>query len=141
LPANIRSAEYQFTEDSQSLLGGRVFRPSGWIFEKLTVIQGHQVVSRATHSRFSQEFADMIWNQKALIVVKLLIFLLFLPSQALACLYCRVNASGVNPVTTGIFNESFWIRVAAVLAPFPVFGAIVAFIYFTPQDFRKNSDE
>jgi hypothetical protein len=76
-------------------------------------------------------------------VVALLLILLFIshPSRTVACPWCRGDAPGVNPVKIGILNDSFWLTVATVLAPFPVLGAIVAFIYFTPQGFRNTSDE
>lgn len=52
---------------------------------------------------------------------------------AFGCPFCAGDASGANPVREGIFNSEFWFRAAATLAPFPVFAAIVAFIYFGPQ--------
>jgi hypothetical protein len=52
---------------------------------------------------------------------------------ALGCPFCAGDASGSNPVRDGIFNSDFWLRAAATLAPFPIFAAVVAFIYFGPQ--------
>lgn len=54
---------------------------------------------------------------------------------ALGCPFCAGDASGSNPVRDGIFNSDFWYRAAATLAPFPVFAAVIAFIYFGPQRF------
>ncbi|MGN6544374.1 MAG: hypothetical protein ACTHK7_04955 [Aureliella sp.] len=54
-------------------------------------------------------------------------------STAAACPFCNGGSSGVNEIKAGIFNDMFWPRAAAVLAPFPIFLALVALIYFWPQ--------
>jgi hypothetical protein len=57
---------------------------------------------------------------------------------AFGCPFCAGDASGANPVRDGIFNSDFWFRAAATLAPFPIFAAVVAFIYFGPQRLGSN---
>ena len=59
-----------------------------------------------------------------------LIVVLF-STSASACPFCH-PPTGVNQVKAGIFNDTFWPRAAAVLAPFPILAGIVAFIYFGP---------
>lgn len=54
----------------------------------------------------------------------------FVPPTVTACPFCDGDQTGVNEVKAGIFNECFWPRVAAILAPFPVLAGIVALIYF-----------
>lgn len=58
--------------------------------------------------------------------------------RATACPFCEGGADGVNEVRNGVFDENFWPRAAATLAPFPVLGAVVALIYFGPQSFRRS---
>lgn len=70
----------------------------------------------------------------ALIVMPTIFF-----ATAMACPFCEGDASGVNEVKAGIFNESFWPRVGATLLPFPVLAVIVALIYFGPPGFRQAS--
>lgn len=53
-------------------------------------------------------------------------------SKASACPFCDGGPSGVNEVRAGVFEENFWPRVAATLAPFPVLVGIVALIYYGP---------
>lgn len=55
--------------------------------------------------------------------------------QASACPFCDGGPSGVNEVRDGIFDQNFWPRVAATLAPFPILAGIVALIYFGPPGF------
>jgi hypothetical protein len=73
-------------------------------------------------------------NRKAEGFVLLAIALIVLgtSSSAWACPWCDGGSSGINRVKLEIFNANFWMRAAAVLAPFPVFGGIVALIYFGP---------
>ena len=60
-----------------------------------------------------------------------LVIALFASTAAWACPFCNPS-SGVNEVKAGIFNDTFWMRAAAVAAPFPVFAGIIAFIYYGP---------
>ena len=60
-----------------------------------------------------------------------LVVALFTSTATWACPFCNPS-SGVNQVKTGIFNDMFWMRAAAVAAPFPVFAGIIAFIYYGP---------
>ena len=53
-------------------------------------------------------------------------------SRAEACPFCDGGPDGVNEVRDGVFDESFWPRVVATLAPFPVLAGVVALIYFGP---------
>lgn len=55
---------------------------------------------------------------------------LIIASPAMACPFCDGDSSGTNPVWEGIFNEQFWTRAAAVVAPFPILLGVVATIYF-----------
>jgi hypothetical protein len=55
-----------------------------------------------------------------------------------ACPWCNGGPSGINEVRAGIFNDTFWMRAAAVLAPFPLFAGIIALIYFGPPKFRAG---
>jgi hypothetical protein len=57
-----------------------------------------------------------------------------------ACPLCDGGPSGVNEVRANIFDDSFWPRVAATAAPFPVFAGIVALIYFGPPRFRRDRE-
>lgn len=60
---------------------------------------------------------------------------------ATACPFCDGGPSGVNEVRDGIFDATFWPRVAATLAPFPLLAGIVALIYFGPPGFtRRRTD-
>jgi hypothetical protein len=74
----------------------------------------------------------MIMAGRRLVFVLLVVVLFCGTSSALACPWCDGGPSGINQVNSSIFNEGFWIRAAAVLAPFPVLGVIVALIYFGP---------
>jgi hypothetical protein len=67
-----------------------------------------------------------------LVFVLLVVVLFWWTSSALACPWCDGGPSGINQVKAEILNEEFWMRAAAVLAPFPVLGGIVALIYFGP---------
>lgn len=58
--------------------------------------------------------------------------LLLTASTVMACPVCDGGPDGINEVKSGIFNRQFLLRAAAVLAPFPIFAGIVAFIYFGP---------
>lgn len=55
-----------------------------------------------------------------------------------ACPFCDGGPSGDNPVRDDIFDHTFWPRLAATLAPFPILGGIVAFIYFAPSRTRSE---
>ena len=68
---------------------------------------------------------------KPLLIAAVLLLATFVASDAFACPFCH-PPSGVNEVKAGIFNETFLDRAAAVLAPFPIFAGIVAFIYYGP---------
>ena len=56
--------------------------------------------------------------------------------KAMACPFCDGGPSGVNEVREGIFDDNFWPRVAATLAPFPILAGIVALIYFGPPELQ-----
>jgi hypothetical protein len=74
----------------------------------------------------------------ALVLVLLaLVALTTLAPKAEACPFCDGGPDGVNEVRDGIFDEHFWPRVAAIIAPFPVLAGIVALIYFGPPTFRR----
>ncbi|MDZ4686621.1 MAG: hypothetical protein SH850_16240 [Planctomycetaceae bacterium] len=62
-------------------------------------------------------------------------------TEAMACPFCDGGSSGVNEVREGIFDGNFWPRVAATLAPFPIFAGIVALIYFGPPCFERGRSE
>jgi hypothetical protein len=87
--------------------------------------------------QFVTQMAPAFRRGRATVV--LAVFFLFDARPILACPWCR-SASGVNSVAAEIFNESFWLAVTAILAPFPVLAAIVAAIYFTPS-VLESSDE
>jgi len=55
-----------------------------------------------------------------------------------ACPFCDGGPTGVNEVRDGVFDENFWPRVAATVAPFPVLAGIVALIYFGPPTLRRS---
>jgi hypothetical protein len=75
-------------------------------------------------------------NKTLLIVCGVAAVTLCLSTSAWACPWCDGGATGLNPVRDGIFNKTFLMRAAAVLAPFPVFTGIVALIYFGPPKIR-----
>jgi hypothetical protein len=74
----------------------------------------------------------MIMAGRRPLFVALVVVLFCMTSPALACPWCDGGQPGINQVKAAIFNEGFWMRAAAVLAPFPVLAGIVAFIYFGP---------
>ena len=61
--------------------------------------------------------------------------------KATACPFCDGGPSGVNEVREGVFDDNFWPRVAATLAPFPVLAGIVALIYFGPPSFTRTRSD
>lgn len=61
-----------------------------------------------------------------------------LAPRAAACPFCDGGPDGVNEVRDGVFDEHFWPRVAATVAPFPVLAGVVALIYFGPPSFRRS---
>lgn len=61
--------------------------------------------------------------------------------EASACPFCDGGPTGVNEVREGIFDDNFWPRVAAALAPFPVLAGIVALIYFGPTNFERSRSD
>jgi hypothetical protein len=67
------------------------------------------------------------------------IVLLCVGSPLSACPFCY-PPSGINQVKAEIFGETFGSRAAAVLAPFPIFAGIVAFIYFGPTKRRQPNE-
>jgi hypothetical protein len=75
-------------------------------------------------------------NKTLFIVCGVATVTLCLSASAWACPWCDGEPAGVNRVRDGIFNETFLMRAAAVLAPFPVFSGIVALIYFGPPKIR-----
>ncbi len=60
-----------------------------------------------------------------------LLVVVFTSTAVWACPFCNPS-SGVNQVKAGIFNDAFWLRAAAVAAPFPVLAGIIAFIDYGP---------
>ena len=76
----------------------------------------------------------------AIIVLLALPGLEILALNAEACPFCD-GPDGVNEVRDGVFDEHFWPRTAAIIAPFPVFAGIVALIYFGPPAFRRTRRE
>jgi hypothetical protein len=75
----------------------------------------------------------------ALLLVPLaLLFLAIIAPRAHACPFCEGGPDGVNEVREGIFDENFWPRVAATVAPFPVLAGVVALIYFGPPGLRRG---
>jgi hypothetical protein len=80
-------------------------------------------------------------NKRLLIVCGVATVTLCLSTSAWACPWCDGGPAGVNRVWDGIFNETFLMRAAAVLARFPVFSGIMALIYFGPPKprlFKKD---
>jgi hypothetical protein len=69
------------------------------------------------------------------------VLVLVLAPAAAACPFCDGGPDGVNEVRDGVFDENFWPRVAATLAPFPVLAGVVALIYFGPPRFRRPAGE
>lgn len=61
--------------------------------------------------------------------------LVVIAPRADACPFCDGGPTGVNEVRAGVFDENFWPRAAATVAPFPVLAGIVALIYFGPPRF------
>jgi hypothetical protein len=61
--------------------------------------------------------------------------------RAAACPFCDGGPDGVNEVRDGVFDENFWSRVAATVAPFPVLAGVVALIYFGPPTFRRSGQK
>ena len=72
------------------------------------------------------------------LVLVLLVGVAGFAPHAAACTFCNGGADGVNEVRDGVFDEQFWPRVVAVVAPFPVLAGIVALIYFGPPGFRRT---
>jgi hypothetical protein len=73
----------------------------------------------------------MSGKNRLLLICAAVVVLLCVASPVWACPFCH-PPWGVNQVKAGIFNETFWGRAAAVLAPFPIFAGIVAAIYYGP---------
>jgi hypothetical protein len=80
-----------------------------------------------------------VTGEKAAVLIACIVVLLGTASIAEACPWCNGGPSGINEVKAGIFNATFWMRAAAVLAPFPLFAGIIALIYFGPPNFRVGS--
>ena len=72
-----------------------------------------------------------------LVVLAPLALVAFAP-RAAACPFCDGGPTGVNEVRSGVFDENFWPRAAATVAPFPVLAGIVALIYFSPPRFLSG---
>jgi hypothetical protein len=60
-------------------------------------------------------------------------------TEVLACPVCE-TPTGIE-VRQGIFNERFWVNVAAVLSPFPIFAGAVAWILFGGRKLSSKSNE
>jgi hypothetical protein len=67
-----------------------------------------------------------------LLIPLVLVALAAFAPEAAACPFCDGGPDGVNDVRDGVFDENFWPRVAATVAPFPVLAGVVALIYFGP---------
>lgn len=76
-----------------------------------------------------------------LVTAVLLVLVPVFATKAMACPFCDGGPSGVNDVREGIFDSNFWPKVAATLAPFPIFAGIVALIYFGPASFKRRRSE
>lgn len=75
----------------------------------------------------------------ALLLIPLaLLALALLAPRAAACPFCDGGPDGVNEVRDGVFDENFWPRVAATVAPFPVLAGVVALIHFGPPTYRRG---
>jgi hypothetical protein len=74
-----------------------------------------------------------------LLIPLVLLALAAVAPRAAACPFCDGGPDGVNEVRDGVFDEDFWPRVAATVAPFPVLAGIVALIYFGPPTLRRSS--
>jgi hypothetical protein len=72
-----------------------------------------------------------------LVLLSLAALAWFAPHAA-ACTFCNGGPDGVNEVREGVFDEQFWPRVVAVIAPFPVLAGIVALIHFGLPGFRRT---
>ncbi|HWE00008.1 MAG TPA: hypothetical protein VG345_13250 [Bryobacteraceae bacterium] len=55
---------------------------------------------------------------------------LFAGAAAYGCPFCHSTTG--EQVRAGIFNANFAPNLIALLAPFPVFAAVVAWMYFAP---------
>ena len=73
---------------------------------------------------------------RLLLIGVTIVILVGITSNVSACPFCH-PPSGVNQVNARIFDEMFWGRAAAVLAPFPIFAGIVALIYYGPTSGRR----
>jgi hypothetical protein len=73
-----------------------------------------------------------------LLIPLVLLALAAVAPEATACPFCDGGPDGVNEVRDGVFDENFWPRVAATVAPFPVLAGVVALIYFGPPTFRRG---
>ena len=80
-------------------------------------------------------------GKRTILLTVCIVVLFGTTSIAEACPWCNGGPSGINEVKAGIFNDTFWMRAAAVLAPFPLFAGIIALIYFGPPNFRVGSRE
>jgi hypothetical protein len=74
-------------------------------------------------------------------VIGVALVILCMSSSAWSCPWCDGGPTEINRVKAGIFNEAFVMRAAAVLAPFPIFGGIVALIYFGPPNIRRSKKD
>ena len=75
------------------------------------------------------------------VTVAPLVLVALFATKVMACPFCDGGPSGVNEVREGIFDGNFWPRVAATLAPFPIFAGIVALIYFGPPSVMPRRAE
>jgi hypothetical protein len=73
----------------------------------------------------------MLHKNRLRLLSGIFIIVLCVASPLWSCPFCY-PPSGINQVKAEIFNETFWSRAAAVLAPFPIFAGIVAVMYFGP---------
>jgi hypothetical protein len=93
------------------------------------------------HSVYSTCLQIMSHASHIIVRCVLMVSLLLVTVRTTACPWCRSDSPQADSRKAAMFYESFGWNAAAVLAPFPIFGAIVAVIYFAPYMPRRNSDE
>lgn len=71
-----------------------------------------------------------MWGTCFRVGASVLLAAMFLAAPAIACPFCDGDSSGTNPVWDGIFNDQFWTRAVAVVAPFPILLGVVATIFY-----------
>ncbi len=90
---------------------------------------------------FDSLFVRGVAESTVFVTLAPLVLVVVFASKAMACPFCDGGPSGVNEVREGIFDYNFWPKVAATLAPFPIFAGIVALIYFGPPSFKRRRSD